>query len=96
MVETKNMKGWIFGDENQKSWTQKIFKQSNELQNPLHQNCKHVKYVKQIIETKNAVQTTSNVCQKCGSGMLEKEAKRGRVSTKSFWDVQTFLDMKIS
>ena len=26
VVETKNMKGWIFGSEHQKQWTQKIFK----------------------------------------------------------------------
>ena len=25
VVETKNMKGWIFGDANQKIWTQKIY-----------------------------------------------------------------------
>jgi restriction system protein len=43
VVETKNMKGWIFGSESQKQWTQKIFKHSNSFQNPLHQNYKHVK-----------------------------------------------------
>lgn len=26
VVETKNMKGWIFGGPNQKMWTQKIYK----------------------------------------------------------------------
>jgi hypothetical protein len=43
VVETKNMKGWIFGGENQKQWTQTIFKKSSKFQNPLHQNYKHVK-----------------------------------------------------
>ena len=43
VVETKNMKGWIFGGENQKQWTKKIFKKSFKFQNPLHQNYKHVK-----------------------------------------------------
>ncbi len=43
VVETKNMKGWIFGGENQKTWTQKIFKQNYKFQNPLHQNYKHTK-----------------------------------------------------
>ena len=28
VVETKNMKGWIFGSQNQKTWTQKIYKKS--------------------------------------------------------------------
>jgi restriction system protein len=43
VVETKNMKGWIFGSEHQKMWTQTIFKHKTKFQNPLHQNYKHVK-----------------------------------------------------
>lgn len=43
VVETKNMKGWIFGNEKQKTWTQKIFKSTHKFQNPLHQNYKHLK-----------------------------------------------------
>jgi len=43
VVETKNMKGWIFGSEKQKTWTQKIFKSTHKFQNPLHQNYKHLK-----------------------------------------------------
>lgn len=43
VVETKNMKGWIFGSPHQKTWTQKIYKHSSKFQNPLHQNYKHVK-----------------------------------------------------
>lgn len=43
VIETKNMKGWIFGSENQKDWTQQIYKHSNKFQNPLRQNYKHLK-----------------------------------------------------
>ena len=43
VLETKNMSGWIFGKENQKQWTQQIFKQKYKFQNPLHQNYKHLK-----------------------------------------------------
>lgn len=35
------MKGWIFGGEKQRIWTQKIYKHTNKFQNPLHQNYKH-------------------------------------------------------
>ncbi|OAI03579.1 nuclease [Methylomonas methanica] len=41
VIETKNMKGWIFGSANQKTWTQKIYRHTNQFQNPLHQNYKH-------------------------------------------------------
>ena len=43
VVETKHMKGWIFGTESDAQWTQKIFKKSFGFQNPLRQNYKHVK-----------------------------------------------------
>lgn len=48
VVETKNMKGWIFGSPHQKSWTQKIYKYSSKFQNPLHQNYKHVKTLQSL------------------------------------------------
>jgi restriction system protein len=170
VVETKNMKGWIFGGEHQKTWTQKIFKHTNKFQNPLHQNYKHVKtlesllelnseqiyslivfvgdsefktempknvtyakgyihyikskkqqhlseveviaiiqkiesgrllqsfktnrehvkHVKRIIESKSSVQATGRTCQKCGSEMVEREAKRGKSIGQKFWGCSNF------
>ena len=49
VVETKNMKGWIFGNEKQKFWTQKIYKHTNKFQNPLHQNYKHIKTIQNAL-----------------------------------------------
>ncbi|WP_372972627.1 nuclease-related domain-containing protein [Marinobacter sp.] len=49
VVETKNMKGWIYGEERQRYWTQKIYRHSQKLQNPLHQNYKHVKSVQNLL-----------------------------------------------
>jgi restriction system protein len=53
VVETKNMKGWIFGGENQKQWTQQIFKHKSKFQNPLHQNYKHVKTLESCLRIKS-------------------------------------------
>jgi restriction system protein len=50
VVETKNMKGWIFGNPSQKQWTQKIYKHSKQFQNPLNQNYKHVKTIESLFE----------------------------------------------
>lgn len=50
VVETKNMKGWIFGSPSQKTWTQKIYKHSSKFQNPLHQNYKHIKTLESLLE----------------------------------------------
>ena len=49
VVETKNMKGWIFGSKNQKQWTQKIYRHTAKFQNPLHQNYKHVKNLESLL-----------------------------------------------
>ncbi|WP_211825120.1 NERD domain-containing protein [Kistimonas asteriae] len=49
VIETKNMKGWIFGSENQQQWTQKIFKHTSRFQNPLHQNYKHTKVLASLL-----------------------------------------------
>ena len=49
IIETKNYKGWIFGSERQKLWTQKIFKKSYKFQNPLHQNYKHQNVLEQVL-----------------------------------------------
>lgn len=50
VIETKNYKGWIFGSEHQKVWTQKLFKQSFKFQNIIHQNYKHVKVLENVLE----------------------------------------------
>jgi len=49
VVETKNYTGWIFGGERQKTWTQKIYKNSYKFQNPLHQNYKHQKVLENVL-----------------------------------------------
>lgn len=49
IIETKNYTGWIFGGERQKTWTQKIYKNSYKFQNPLHQNYKHQKVLESIL-----------------------------------------------
>ncbi len=43
VIETKNMKGWIFGSEAQAKWTQTIHRSKYFFQNPLRQNYKHTK-----------------------------------------------------
>ena len=49
VIETKNMKGWIFGDPSQPTWTQQIYKKKYSFQNPLRQNYKHVKALEALL-----------------------------------------------
>lgn len=59
VVETKNMKGWIFGSKNQKQWTQQIFKHKSKFQNPLHQNYKHVKTLEATLDIESNAKNNS-------------------------------------
>ena len=49
VIETKNYKGWIFGGERQKVWTQKIYKKTYKFQNPVYQNYKHIKVLESVL-----------------------------------------------
>lgn len=49
VIETKNMKGWIFGDVKQARWTQVLHSHKSQFQNPLRQNYKHIKVVQELL-----------------------------------------------
>ena len=51
VVETKNMKGWIYGDGNSPNWTQVFNRNSKyQFQNPLRQNYKHIMCLAQLLD----------------------------------------------
>jgi hypothetical protein len=50
VVETKNYKGWIFGSEHSKFWTQTIYKSKKQFQNPIHQNYGHIKFLEHHLQ----------------------------------------------
>lgn len=43
VVETKNIKGWIFGDPLGDKWTQSIYGKKSQFQNPVKQNYRHTR-----------------------------------------------------
>jgi len=49
VIETKNMKGWIFGDPNQKTWTQTIYRHTSKFHNPLRQNHTHMQILQSAL-----------------------------------------------
>ncbi len=50
VIETKNYKGWIYGSENQKQWTQSFPNGSKfKFQNPLRQNYLHIKTLENLL-----------------------------------------------
>lgn len=55
VIETKNMKGWIFGSAHQKSWTQQIYRHKSSFQNPLRQNYKHTQTLQDLLGLDSSV-----------------------------------------
>jgi hypothetical protein len=50
-IETKNYKGWIFGDEKSKIWTQSLpGGRKYTFQNPLRQNYRHTKTISNLLK----------------------------------------------
>ena len=51
VIETKNYKGWIYGNEKQSQWTQAFPNGSKyKFQNPLRQNYLHIKTLAELLE----------------------------------------------
>lgn len=55
VIETKNYKGWILGDEYSDYWTQVIYKRKEKLYNPIKQNYGHVKALRECLKEYNNV-----------------------------------------
>jgi restriction system protein len=67
IVETKNLKGWIYGTDTQPTWTQVVYQSKYKFQNPLRQSYRHKKALSNHlrIKEKNIHQVVSFVgdCQ---------------------------------
>lgn len=49
VIETKNYKGWIIGNEFDDNWKQVIYKRKEKLHNPIKQNYGHIQALKEIL-----------------------------------------------
>lgn len=49
VIETKNYKGWIFGSEKSKYWTQTLYQDKYKLRNPIQQCWGHVRTLKSVL-----------------------------------------------
>jgi hypothetical protein len=51
VIETKNYKGWIVGNEHSEYWTQVIYKRKERIYNPLRQNYGHILALKELLQS---------------------------------------------
>lgn len=50
VIETKNIKGWIFGSPENDRWVQSIYGKKRQFQNPLRQNYRHVRCLAEYLK----------------------------------------------
>ena len=55
IVETKNLKGWIFGSANQPRWTQSIYGHNYSFQNPLRQTFRQKKILAEFLQLDESI-----------------------------------------
>jgi hypothetical protein len=49
VIETKNYKGWIHGNEDSEYWTQTIYRSKSKFRNPIKQNWGHIYALKNLL-----------------------------------------------
>lgn len=86
VIETKNYSGWIFGSEKSSYWTQVIYKNKNKFQNPLRQNYKHIKTLKEL--TQLPFQLFHSVIVFAGDATFKTDLPRNVISQH---DLQEYL-----
>jgi hypothetical protein len=69
VIETKNMRGWIFGTDRDATWTQKFPHSSYKFPNPVRQNDKHIAVMAELLGL--PVQAFQSVVMFVGDGKLK-------------------------
>lgn len=96
VLETKHYKGWIYGDEKSKTWTQVTFHVKNQFQNPLRQNYRHIKVLQELLDFLPKEQIHSIVVF-TGDGVFRSELPKKVVYLHQLVDyLQPFQDDVIS
>jgi hypothetical protein len=70
VIETKNLRGWIHGNEDAPTWTQTIYRNRFEFLNPIHQNLSHVRALRALLKYSSHIPIYSVVVFS-GSGELK-------------------------
>lgn len=55
IIETKNMKGWIFGSEKQAKWTQSLYGKNYSFQNPIRQTFRQKRVLSEYLNLDEAL-----------------------------------------
>ncbi|HFC93178.1 MAG TPA: NERD domain-containing protein [Leucothrix mucor] len=110
IIETKNLKGWIFGSEDQAKWTQSLYGKNYSFQNPLRQTYRQKKVLSEFLQiSEDVIHTviyfagqckfkTKMPCNVLRSGLSKyiKKHKNRELSQESINDIVRTLNNHVS
>ncbi len=100
VIETKHLKGLIFGNQYQKNWTQVIYKNKIQIPNPIHQNYGHVKNLQSIIKLND--DQIHSIVVFTGESELRTKMPKNVVTSSGYIEfvrsktIEVFSDSKVS
>jgi hypothetical protein len=96
VIETKNLKGWIFGFENSEYWTQVIYKRKELFYNPIRQNRGHIMALRHTLDSFPQI-TINPIVVFTGSATLKVESISEVVYIEQLLNtIRTYTDIILS
>ncbi|HKG06833.1 MAG TPA: NERD domain-containing protein [Pedobacter sp.] len=96
VIETKNLKGWIFGFENSEYWTQVIYKRKEYIYNPIRQNRGHIMALRQALSRFPRVTIIPIVVFSSSSTLKVKTTSEVIYSSELLQTVRDYSDITLS
>ncbi|MEX8502745.1 MAG: nuclease-related domain-containing protein [Leptothrix ochracea] len=85
VIETKDYRGWIFGNAAQAQWSQVLYRWKFRFQNPILQNSRHVRAVQELLDFLPP-ETVKSVVVFTGEAEFKTEVPYGVFSLSGFVD----------
>jgi predicted RNA-binding Zn-ribbon protein involved in translation (DUF1610 family) len=96
VIETKNYKGWIVGNENSEYWTQVLFKRKEKLYNPIRQNLGHIWALKSCLREYPDVEYKSIIVFPRTTDIKVNTSTEVIYSHRLLKTIKSYTDMKLS
>jgi NADPH-dependent 7-cyano-7-deazaguanine reductase QueF-like protein len=96
VIETKNYKGWILGNENSNYWTQVIFKRKEKLYNPIRQNLGHIWALKSHLREYPGLEYKSIIVFPSTANIKVKTSTKVIYSNLLLKTIKSYSDIKLT
>ena len=96
VIETKNYRGWITGNEQDEYWRQTIYKRKERLYNPLRQNYGHVKALEALLSEYKGLKFIPIVCFSYRADLKVRVTSEVIYSTQLLKTIHKYSDVALT